>query len=324
MKKIKNILLNIRIFWYSLFKGLKNADNLLTTNQSHQSAIGIEIPNNEDAGVYKEKLQQKVTQEVEELRYSSYKIANESKKYKYIGNGEVKKKTNTELTEKHGLIDERDNLPIILIQDNNLICEDVLTTINEVNESKNKKITNDYTIKIKREILPRFLIEKYIKKIVLKESDTNYVIDLYCSKYPKQFNTRKDKPFISELEKIKNKEVKNSDILDFEEIKFTTSNAWGVDDWYSFILNDFELYDIIDFDGNYIIRLGCKSKLFMNNLLDNIYSKSAEKKYNNREKKKNVTANLVSYFDNNKEKDFFNDLKLENLKNVELSVDNKE
>ena len=325
MKKIyKNIILNIRIFWYTLFKGLKNADNLLTSNQSHQSGIGIEIPNNEDGGVYKDILEQKLTQEVEELRYSSYKVANESKKYKYIGDGKVKKKTNTELTERHGLVDDRDNLPIILIQDNNLICEDVLTTLNEVNEDKNKKIFNDYTIKIKRELLPRFLIEKYIKKLVLKQSESNYVIDLYCSKYPKQFNSRKDKPFISELKKIQNNEIKNSDILDFKEINFITTNAWGVDDWFSFSFNEFELYGIIDFDGNYIIRLGCQSKVFMNNLLDSIYSKSAEKKYNNKEKKQNITANLVSYFDNDNKNNNFDEINLDNFENVEFSVDNKD
>ena len=47
-----------------------------------------------------------------------------------------------------------------------------------------------------------------IKKIVLKQSDGNYVIDLYCSKYPSQFSERKDKSFISELKKIKNREVR--------------------------------------------------------------------------------------------------------------------
>ena len=32
---------------------------------------------------------------------------------------------------------------------------------------------------------------------------------------------------------------------------------------FIFLFNDFEYYDIIEFDGNYIVRLGCKANVFM-------------------------------------------------------------
>ena len=67
-------------------------------------------------------------------------------------------------------------------------------------------------------------------------------------------------------------------MLDFNELSFVSNNAWGVDDWFRFSFVDFELYDIIEYDGNYIIRLGCQSNIFMENLLDKIYSESAENK----------------------------------------------
>lgn len=317
---LKKIYKKIKLFWYSLFFGMKGVDNLLTSNQKEQNGSVLEISEDGSDGVFKDILEQKVTQEVEELRYSSYKVANEAKKYRYIGNGKVIKKTETQLSEKHGLIEESDNLPIILIQDNSIICEDILTSLNEINQKENKKIFYDFKLKIKRNILPRFRIENYIKKLVLKESDGNYVIDLYCSKYPSQFSERKDKSFLSELKKIQNKEVRNSDILDFEELSFVTNNAWGIDDWFKFSFLDFEYYDIIEFDGHYIIRMGCQSNIFMENILDKIYSKSAEEKYS----KKEMKNNIINFIPLQKEEDIKLDkINLENLENIQFLVEKK-
>ena len=318
---LKKIYRYIQIFWHSIFFGMKGIDNLLTSNQKPQNGSVIEVSDDDGGGVFKDMLEQKVTQEVEELRYASYEVAKESKKYRYIGNGEVKKKTTSQLSEKHGLIDESDNLPVILIQDNALICDDVLTTLNEVNEKNSKKIYHDYNIKIKRNILPRFRIESYVKKIVLKQADGNYVLDLYCSKYPSQFSERKDRSFLSELKRIQNKSVRNSDILDFQEISFISTNAWGVDDWNRFSFIDFELYDIIEFDGNFIIRLGCQSNIFMENLLDKIYSESAEKKY----KTKAIRENAIIDFNTYNKKDEYvisDDIDLDALENVNFSIEN--
>lgn len=316
-----NFLLKIyyygKLFWYSLFFGIKNAE-LLINSQNTKEGSSLEIINDGTGGVFKDVLEQKITQEVEELRYSSYIIAKESKKYKYIGDGQVKKKTENQLSEKHGIIDESDNLPIILIQDNFLICEDVLSILKEVDNKDNKQINNIYQLKIKRSNTPRFKIENYIKKLVLKESDGNYVIDLYCSKYPKQFSSRQDKSFLSEIQKIKNRMIKSSDILEFDELSFITSNAWGVDDWFKFSFNKFEYYDIIEFDGNYIIRLGCLCNNFMENLLDKIYSSSADKKYQNKERRENSVIDLTPYIEKKQKED--SNLNL--FENVKFSIEN--
>ena len=98
MGKIKDnfrrLLGNVKILWHSLFMGMRSADSLLTTSQTNNDGSGYEIPENGGGGVYKDLLEQKVTQEVEELRYVSYHVANESKKYRYIGNGNAIKKVN--------------------------------------------------------------------------------------------------------------------------------------------------------------------------------------------------------------------------------------
>lgn len=321
MKFLRKIYGNIRLFWHSLFFGMKGVDTLLTSSQKTQGGSAFEVSDDAGGGVFKDILEQKVTQEVQELRYTSYKVANESKKYRYVGNGKVVKKTESQLSERHGSIDESDNLPLILIQDNSLICEDVLTSLNEVNKKDSKKIYHDYNIKIKREIIPRFRIESYVKKLVLKQADGNYVIDLYCSKYPSQFSEKKDRAFLSELKRIKDGIVRNSDIFDFKEISFVTNNAWGIDDWIRFSFVDFELFDIMEFDGNYVIRLGCQSNVFMENLLDKVYSESAEQKYETKEARENVIIDFNAYTktDNYVIQD---GIDLDALENVKFSVEN--
>jgi hypothetical protein len=156
---------------------------------------------------------------------------------------------------------------------------------------------------------------------VLKESDNNYVIDLYCSKYPKQFSERIDKPFLTELKNIKDGVIKYSDVVDFKELSFITSNAWGVDDWFRFSFIDFEFYGVIEYDGSYILRFGCKSNIFMENILDKIFSASAEKKYEAKEAKKNNTIDF-NVLIKNEDNPFSDDIILQNLENVKFSVDN--
>ena len=311
----------IRLFWSSLFFGMKGVNSVLTTNKKTQDGVSVEVNDDAGGGVFKDILEERVTQEVEELRYTSYKVANESKKYRYIGNGKVVKKTDSQLAEKHGSIDESDNLPIILIQDNNRVCDDVLTVLKEINNKDDKKIFSDFNIKIKRDIFPRFLIESYIRKLVLKESDGNYVIDLYCSMYPSQFSEKKDRAFLSEIKRIKNYEVRNSDILDFNTISFITNNAWGVDDWFKFEFHDFEYYDILEYDGSYVIRLGCQASIFMENLLDKLYSKSAEEKYEVKERRENVNVDFCSYIKND-DYNISENIDLDSLENVKFSIEN--
>ena len=188
-------------------------------------------------------------------------------------------------------IDETDELPIHLIQDNNLVCEDVYAILKEVDIKDKKKHRSEYTLKFMRDFVPRFYLEDYITKVVVKDASENYVLDFYCSKYPRQFNEKRDKAFLSEVKKIISGNIK-SDIIDFQKVSWVTSNAWGMDDWMHYVFADFEFYDIIEFDGHYIFRFGCQSELFADNLLDKIYSNSANEKYKTKAKKKSSTIQI--------------------------------
>ena len=84
MNKLKKILLNI---WYGLPFGLKAAgDEILGSGEADQARTEVNQQVT-DKRVAKHLLKGEVTQEVEELRYRTYRVANESEKYKYVGNG---------------------------------------------------------------------------------------------------------------------------------------------------------------------------------------------------------------------------------------------
>ena len=280
---LKKCLIYLRLLWYGLFQGFKSVDDLITKNQKDSEDFSIEI-NNVGNSVYKDILEEKQTQEVKELVYKSYRVAEESKNYRYvgdIGNGYVVKKEK-DLSQYPKNIENYDNDKIVLVQDNFLIVKGVNDVLNESNELT-------YKMKVKRDLLPRFLIERYVTKIVIKENENGNLIDLYCSKYPRQFSERKDKPFLRELSNIKNKIVRNSDILDFSEFTFVTENAWGVNDLLEVSVTDIKLDKIIEYDGHYIIKM--LGNYNTNNLLDKVYCESVEEKYRTKAPKENNAIN---------------------------------
>ena len=84
MSKIKKYFLNL---WYGLPFGMKAADTEIMGNKSVDDN-GVTIQQEvSDQRVAKHLLKGEVTQEVEELRYRTYKVADESENYKYLGNG---------------------------------------------------------------------------------------------------------------------------------------------------------------------------------------------------------------------------------------------
>ena len=77
MKRIAN---DAKLFWHSLFYGLRAADSVMQSQTSGEE--GVEINEQvKPSGVYADMLEQKVTKEVEELRDKHYRILKEADKY---------------------------------------------------------------------------------------------------------------------------------------------------------------------------------------------------------------------------------------------------
>lgn len=250
----------------------------------HQSGITNEpgtsvIKEVESQRVSKALLKGEITQQVEELRYRTYKVDKESKQYEYYAPTLALKKDAQDT--KFMKYDDSDGLELITIQPNEPMVETIEDGLEQLG---GRGKATEYRIKIARNFTPRYKVEEYMTRLDVKKFDENHVIlDMYFSKYP-NVSDFKSKGFVREIEKIRDEKIK-SDILDYEEISFITSHAYRMNDMVKFVFNNIWFKEVVEFDGHYILRF--KASIHYDNLdlTKKYYSKTMEEKYKNKEKK---------------------------------------
>lgn len=271
---IKKIYNKIRSFFFYIFWGLKSADKVAFGTKEDSSNAGTVLEQqNEQNSVYKNLLKGEVTQEVKELRHEMYFSERKSHKYKYIGNGVVTKKN--EIFDYPGKIDKTDGFPLQILQPN---IEDTGTLSENLSEVdyriKNKK---EFTIDIERDFIPRFRLEEFTNKLVVKRINENAVmLDFYTPIYKSQFNTI-HKLFLKELEKIYMGDVR-SDVIDFKQVEFISFRAFGTDDLKKYTYNNIEFDNILIFDGHYVIKFTADIVNDGEDLINEFYCKEEEEK----------------------------------------------
>ena len=271
---IKKIYNKIRSFFFYIFWGLKSADKIAFGTKEDSSNAGTVLEQqNEQNSVYKDLLKGEVTQEVKELRHEMYFSERKSHKYKYIGNGVVTKKN--EIFDYPGKIDKTDGFPLQILQPN---IEDTGTLSENLSEVdyriKNKK---EFTIDIERDFIPRFRLEEFTNKLVVKRINENAVmLDFYTPIYKSQFNTI-HKLFLKELENIYMGDVR-SDVIDFKKVEFISFRAFGTDDLKKYTYNNIEFDNILIFDGHYVIKFTADIVNDGEDLINEFYCKEEEEK----------------------------------------------
>lgn len=284
---MKKIFRTIRNFIYNLFYGLSNADKLITQTGNTDETISInqQVVQNR---VSQALLKGEVTQEVEELRYRTYKVDRESKNYEYFSPTLAKKRDETD--SKFVQYENSDNLPIITIQPNKQKVETVIDALKNVNlETDSNKELNvnvgefkqikKYNINITRgNFIPRYKLEEYTKRLVVRKLKPihKYVLDFYVSKYY-DMSDIKSKGFVRETEKIMNEGLR-SDITDIKTVNFVTEHAFNLDDMVEFTFKYLTFQKIIEYDGHYIFRYKATLKQ-QHDMLNDFYSKSMDEKY---------------------------------------------
>lgn len=274
---LKKIYSKIRSFMFYLFWGLKSADKIaFTTKENSLNDGSVLEQQNEDNVVYKDLLRGEVTQEVKELRHEMYFSERKSHKYKYLGNGIVTKKN--DIFDYPGKIDKTDGFPLQILQPN---IEDTGTLSENLAESdyrlKNKK---EFTIDIERDFIPRFRLEEFTNKLVVKRiNETAVMLDFYTPIYKSQFNTV-HKLFLKELEKIYMGNVR-SDVIDLKQVEFISFRAFGTDDLKKYTYNNVEFDNILIFDGHYVIKFTADIVNDGEDLIDEFYCEEEEEKSRN-------------------------------------------
>lgn len=276
MNKIKKFFLN---FWYGLPFGMKAmGDEIMGSNSvnSNDTTICQEVS---DERVAKHLLKGEVTQEVEELRYRTYKVENESKNYKYLGNGIAVKE------EK----DKRERTKFKFTQDNNSICESVSDALKQVGNYG----TERYMFEIDYNSLVRFKVEKFATKIDVDINDEIGKIEttLHFSTEPNPYDAA-SMPFINEIKKLLNvkseyeasrHEISSSIV----NISFTTYKAYNEDDFVNYCFVNGAKFKSFKQEG-YEFLLTFEWSEYMRvplNLEAKYYSKSMAEKYEKKERK---------------------------------------
>lgn len=277
MKKIKNFFFKL---FYGIPYGLKGADSEIMGN-SNRDNIGSTI-NQEvsDERVAKHLLKGEVTQEVEELRYRTHKVENESKNFKYLGNGvAVKEEENITTKAKK----------FKFSQDNENICESVLKALKQVGNYGFDR----YRFEMDYNMFVRFKIEKFATRVDVNIDEYEGVIEttMHFNSEPNPYDAT-SKPFINELEKlmtlsnsyeIERNEIASS-ILNFS---FVTYKAVNEDDMvtYSFV-NGCKFKDIKKVNYEYLVTYEWNEYMRVPlNLENKYYSKSMAEKYERKERK---------------------------------------
>lgn len=282
MRKIFNYL---KYIWFGFILGMKKTeDETLHQNNimlDNGSTVNQQVA---DHSVAKALLRGELTQEVMELRYRTYTVAREASHYNYFSPTLAKKKGINDY--KHIKIANDENREIITAQENKLEVETVTDSLLRIgDDGKFVDRQKQYNIKFKRDNQPRYRLEDFTKKIVVKKGDDECtaIIDVYVSKYPDDKNIA-SKPFIRELERIVDTGIR-SDMFEFNSIQFETYKAYKLDDMIRFEFGDPQLSKIFEFDGDYVIT-------FVMNIIDggtdtaaDFYNEKMAKKYENREKK---------------------------------------
>ena len=267
---------------YALPFGLKAADAEIMTSKADDgsgNATVIEKEVNENT-LMNSLLKGEVTEEVEEFRYSNYKIDEKANEYQYVGNGQAVKK---EIKKKEGSTH--------FIQSNKPLASTVLEDLKHVGGYGDLE---QYFINVEYSEFSRFRINAFITEVEVIIKNNSVKTKLYFSILPDPYNAV-SAPFINELKKIKiakdseyalnRNEIANK-IATLSFVTFKASNNEPDMISYAFYGPKFLNYEENETSAYIEYEWEAFRK---DNLRDKFYSESKEKKYQNKEKKENST-----------------------------------
>ena len=303
MKLYNKIKGNLQLFWHSLFRGLSAADTVINAPVGSENATEI-VQQVKTGGVFDDMLQQKETQQVKEMRDKYYRVLREADKWDasnitivsedengvIFGNtNSVRKKTKQDFM-KHSPVLNIGNYPLRTIQDNKCFQKknSLVGGFNGVFDPEmvpNGLTDYDTTITIERDgITPRFFLEKYAKKVVVRNNKERAFVDLYFSIYASQFG-KVDAILVSNLYKIFEEKNFRSDLTDFISIEWYSDNAWNSEDVCHFKYDDMKFVDINVFDGNFVLTFDCNIVDDGIDLAEKFKTKELDEKYEKEEVK---------------------------------------
>lgn len=292
-KKIRRF---FSLLWFAFFQGMVSADKIVRGTTSKDGG-NVEVNQNLRAGgVFNDIVENKVTQEVEELRDKMYRVYKESNKYDtstitltedesgvtFQHTGEkLKKKKKSDFMKRIKVFGE-DAVPVRTIQDNYHI---------ERQDTQSLGIYDyDTTLTIQRGAFrPRFELEKFVTKIVLRYNDGSKraKVDFYLPETASQFG-KIDAILIANLHQMYDSKQLFSDITDFEKIEWVSYKAWNCDDMCLFSFDEVAPEELNLFDGHFVLTFNCHVLELGKYLPEKYKTKELDNKYQEEAPKKDV------------------------------------
>jgi hypothetical protein len=259
-----------------------------------------------------------ITQEVKDLRWRMYKVLEASAKVsaKVVGDldsGEYIVETyiseGTDVILNKVKLDSTDDYKLEMVVDAEAITkgreealnadaiDTTLATESIIDEDGNERktlgiISNEdnehhnieYPIKIDREDIPKFYIEKFTKKLNVRIIDeTHRLLEFYISKYPSEYD-RKTYLLVSELKRAM-VNPRSTNILHIDNIGFVSYKTIGVNDFRVFEYKVIEFDKVVEFDGYFVIKFKCEVTTNGEYLLEKYREVDLDNKYEKKERK---------------------------------------
>jgi hypothetical protein len=272
IKKISNFFSR---FFYGLGFGMKSAESemLLSKNSSNSESSYVQQIKEQNVG--KDLLKGEVTQEVEDLRYSTYKVYKESNNYEYLGNGVAVKKETKDFNINN----------FSFVQRNKIFCKGVYESFDETKDGDADK----FTLMIVYETSPRFKIERFTECLTVR--GINGVVNV-TFRFNKDYDLSSplSRMFYNELMKLKTSDKNNHIFSDnLNSICFTTYKAQGEDDFVMYVIKNLQPKEYEFFD-KYINVTFTSHEFVRQDLIEKFFSQNQQDKYSlNMAKEKNIS-----------------------------------
>lgn len=256
-------------------------------------------------------LRGEVNQEVKDLRWRTYKVMKAAEKKNarlipkmiYGENGEREfaydeegsiifesatvNPRNKERALEKVVVDLTDNYPVKMVVKNEPVTNPLDSKADEnMVVGYSSKNLNDTPIKIIRDFVPKFEIENYAKKMVVRTiSDTEVLLEFYISKYIDPYNAS-SKMLVAEMNKILTNGPDKVNSLEIKEVGFISDNTIGSDDFMGYAYDIIGFDKIVDFDGYYVLKFKATVTLDGEDLMEKYREAELDRKYNEKEQRK--------------------------------------
>lgn len=272
------------------------------TGQALSDGVG-EVQRHNQGDVMDDLINGRVTQEVIDLRWRTYKVMMATDNF--LLDPSLLEKYKTDLT------DENTNLEIVVdnsteylgtadamnlyglgvnsepLVDTRIIDNEITTFASHGNISADNYfsfVKPDKKIIIHRECFPKFNIENYTKMLHVKTTDdTRRLLEFYVSKYPIE-EDRKTYMFIKEVQKLNVNPI-SSNIIKIDAVEFITQNCLGKPDYLKFKYENLVFYKITDFNGYFVIKFYADETINGENIFNKYQEEGLDNKYENKERR---------------------------------------